>query len=249
MKILLSGALGKMGRVITAEIEKHQSLSVCAFVDVGYESTDTAHFDKMPKENVGADIIVDFSHHSAIFDIAEYAKKFSIPAVICTTGQTESEIECIKELSKEVPVFFSANMSMGIALTVELAKKSAALFPDADIEIIEKHHSAKLDSPSGTALMLAQAIKSVRENLTLMLGRNGRRVREKNEVGIHAIRAGSIVGEHEVILATEHEIITVSHAAMSRSVFADGAINASKWLIGKERGLYTMQSLVNDRKD
>ena len=249
MKILLSGALGKMGRAIMTEIEKHPSLSVCAFVDVGYESTDATHFDKMPSENVGADIIIDFSHHSAIFDIAEYAKKYGVPAVICTTGQTESEFECIKSLAEKVPVFFSANMSMGIALTVELAKKSAALFPDADIEIIEKHHSAKLDSPSGTALMLAQAIKSVRESLTLMLGRNGRRVREKNEVGIHAVRAGSIVGEHEVIIATEHEIITVSHAAQSRSVFADGAINASKWLIGKKCGLYTMQSLVNDRKD
>lgn len=245
MKILLNGALGKMGRALMTEIEKDSSLSVCAFVDVGYDKTDGARFNKMPQENVGADIIIDFSHHSAIFEIAEYAVKYGIPTVICTTGQTESELECIKELAKKVPVFFSANMSMGIALTVELAKRSAALFPDADIEIIEKHHSAKLDSPSGTALMLAQAIKTVRNELTLMLGRNGRRVREKNEVGIHAVRAGSIVGEHEVIIATKHEIITVSHAAQSRSVFADGAINAAKWLIGKECGMYNMQSLVN----
>lgn len=246
MKILLNGALGKMGRAIMAETEKDSSLSICAFVDVGYESTDAAHFNKMPEDNVGADIIIDFSHHSAIFEIAEYAKKYSIPAVICTTGQTESELECINELAKNVPVFFSANMSMGIALTVELAKRSAAVLPHADIEIIEKHHSAKLDSPSGTALMLANAIKSVRENLTLMLGRSGRRVREKGEIGIHAVRAGSIVGEHEVILATEHEIITISHAASSRSVFADGALNAAKWLVEKKTGLYTMQSLISD---
>lgn len=244
MKILLSGALGKMGKALLCEIEKDPSLSVCAFVDIGYKTADASHFNKMPSENVGADIIIDFSHHSAIFDIAEYAKKYSLPAVICTTGHTESEAQCIKELAKEVPVFFSANMSMGIALTVELAKRSAALLPDADIEIIEKHHSAKLDSPSGTALMLAEAIKSVRDSLTLMLGRSGRRVREKNEVGIHAVRAGSIVGEHEVILATQHEIITISHAASSRSVFADGAINAAKWLLDKPCGIYTMQSLV-----
>ncbi len=244
MKILLNGALGKMGKALLCEIEKDTSLSVCAFVDIGYEVTDASHFTKMPKEDVGADIIIDFSHHSAIFEIAEYAKKYSLPAVICTTGHTESESKCIEELAKEVPVFFSANMSMGIALTVELAKRSAAVLPDADIEIIEKHHSAKLDSPSGTALMLAEAIKSVRDSLTLMLGRSGRRVREKNEVGIHAVRAGSIVGEHEVILATQHEIITISHAASSRSVFADGAINAAKWLINKPCGMYTMQSLV-----
>lgn len=245
MKVLLNGALGKMGRALLTEIEKDSAVTVSAFVDVGYETTDKTHFNKMPSNDVGADIIIDFSHHSAIFEIAEYAKEYNLPTVICTTGQTESELACIKELAKKVPVFFSANMSMGIALTVELAKRSAALFPDADIEIIEKHHSAKLDSPSGTALMLAQAIKSVRENLTLMLGRNGRRVREKNEVGIHAVRAGSIVGEHEVIIATEHEIITVSHTAQSRSVFASGAINAAKWLIGKECGMYSMQSLVN----
>lgn len=246
MKILLNGALGKMGQALTEEAKKDPSLSFAAFADVGYTSTDGTHFAKMPSSDVGADVIVDFSHHSAIFDIAEYAKKYSLPTVICTTGHTEEETKCIEELAKCVPVFFSANMSMGIALTVELAKRSAAVLPDADIEIIEKHHSAKLDSPSGTALMLANAIRGVRKGLTLMLGRNGRHVREKDEIGIHAVRAGSIVGEHEVILATKHEIITISHSASSRSVFADGAINAAKWLCGKDAGMYTMQNLVND---
>ena len=125
-----------------------------------------------------------------------------------------------------------------------MLKKSAEVLPDAEIEIIEKHHSAKLDAPSGTALMLANAIKSVRNSLTFMLGRSGRREREKNEIGIHAIRAGSIVGEHEVILATKNEIITVAHSAMSRSVFADGAIAAAKWIKGKPAGMYTMQDMI-----
>ena len=246
MKILLNGALGKMGKQIIAAVENSKELSFAGFVDKCFEAADETHFSSMPNEDIGADVIIDFSHHSSVFAISEYAKKFGTPVVICTTGHTASELECINELAKTVPVFFSANMSMGIALTVELAKKSASVFPNADIEIIEKHHSAKLDSPSGTALMLADAIRGVRENMTLMLGRSGRRVREKNEVGIHAVRAGSIVGEHEVIIATEHEIITVSHSASSRSVFADGAINAAKWLLGKESGLYTMQSLVNN---
>ncbi len=246
MKILLNGALGKMGCVLREEAAKDPSLSFAALVDVGYIDTDDTHFAQMPNGSAGADVIIDFSHHSAIFDIAEYAKKYSLPTVICTTGHTEEEAKCIEELAKTVPVFFSANMSMGIALTVELAKRSAAVLPEADIEIIEKHHSAKLDSPSGTALMLANAIRSVRDGLTLMLGRNGRHVREKSEVGIHAVRAGSIVGEHEVILATKHEIISISHSASSRSVFADGAINAAKWLVTKSAGMYTMQSLVND---
>ncbi len=243
-KVLINGALGKMGRTLAETIEKDEALVATTLVDVGCGDTCGSCLAEMPKEDAGVDVIIDFSHHSSVFAVAEYAKKYGTPAVICTTGHTESELDAIKELAKCVPVFFSANMSMGIALTVELAKKSAMLMPDADIEIIEKHHSAKLDSPSGTALMLANAIKSVRSGLALMLGRSGRRVREKNEIGIHAVRAGSIVGEHEVILATEHEIVTISHSASSRSVFADGAVSAAKWLVGKPCGLYSMQDLV-----
>ncbi|MBQ6614324.1 MAG: 4-hydroxy-tetrahydrodipicolinate reductase [Clostridia bacterium] len=246
MKILLNGAHGKMGHQLLSVIERCPLMSAVCLVDKRFDETSERHFTTMPEKDVGAEVIIDFSHHSAIFDISEYAKKFSLPVVICTTGHTESELECIKKLSLCVPVFFSANMSMGIALTVELAKKSASLFHDADIEIIEKHHASKLDSPSGTALMLANAVKSVRDDTSLMLGRSGKRVRKKNEVGIHAVRAGSIVGEHEVIIATRHEIITISHTVSSRSVFADGAINAAKWLLKKDVGLYSMKDLVNN---
>lgn len=244
MKVILNGANGRMGKEVRAAIEKDGTLSIICAIDKSYEVSTAVQMTDFPAYDIGADVIIDFSHHSAIGAVAEYAKKFNVPVVLCTTGQTEEELEEVNSLAREVPVFFSANMSMGVALLCELAKKSAEVLPDADIEIIEKHHSAKLDAPSGTALMLANAIKSVREKLTLMLGRSGRREREKNEIGIHAVRAGSIVGEHEVILATKNEIITVSHSAMSRSVFADGAIAAAKWIKGKTAGLYAMQDLI-----
>ncbi len=244
MKVILNGANGRMGKEVKAAIEKDGSMAIVAAIDKSFELSTAVQLTDFPAYDIGADVIIDFSHHSAIVEVAEYAKKFNVPVVLCTTGQTEEELDRINELAKKVPVFFSANMSMGVALLCELAKKSAEVLPDADIEIIEKHHSAKLDAPSGTALMLANAIKSVREKLTLMLGRSGRREREKNEIGIHAVRAGSIVGEHEVILATKNEIITVSHSAMSRSVFADGALAAAKWIKGKAAGIYTMQDLI-----
>ena len=245
MKIILNGACGKMGKVILAAMEKDADITLAAAIDPGFTEMDATHLAAFPKEKIDADVIIDFSHHTAIGAVADYAEEFGVPVVLCTTGQTGDELARVRALATKVPVFFSANMSMGIALLVELAKKSAAVLPNADIEIIEKHHSAKLDAPSGTALMIAQAIKSVRENLTMMLGRSGRRAREKNEIGIHAVRAGSIVGEHEVILATENEIITIGHAAQSRSVFADGAIIAAKWLCGKDAGCYNMQDMIS----
>lgn len=244
MKILLNGACGKMGKAVLACMEKDASLTLVAAVDPFFTETDEMHMNILPKQNIDADVIIDFSHHTTTGAVADYAEKYSIPVVLCTTGQTEEELQRIELLAAKVPVFFSANMSMGVALLVELAKKSASVLPNADIEIIEKHHSAKLDAPSGTALMIAQAIKTVRDGLVMALGRSGRRTREKNEIGIHAVRAGNIVGEHEVILATENEIITIGHAAQSRSVFADGAIAAAKWLHGKAAGCYTMQDMI-----
>lgn len=244
MNIILNGANGRMGKEIRHALEKHDTLGIVAAIDKSFELANAIQMTDFPIYDIGADVIIDFSHHSAIYEVAEYAEKFNVPVILCTTGQTEEEMERVNALATKVPVFFSANMSMGVALLCELAKKSAEVLPDAEIEIIEKHHSAKLDAPSGTALMLANAIKSVRNSLTFMLGRSGRREREKNEIGIHAIRAGSIVGEHEVILATKNEIITVAHSAMSRSVFADGALAAAKWIKGKPAGMYSMQDMI-----
>ena len=244
MNIILNGANGRMGKELRAAIEKSEEMGIIAAIDPGFELANAIQMADFPIYDIGADVIIDFSHHSAIYKVADYAEKFNVPVVLCTTGQTEEELAEVHALAKKVPVFFSANMSMGVALLCELAKKSTEVLHDAEIEIIEKHHSAKLDAPSGTALMLANAIKSVRDKLTFVLGRNGRREREKNEIGIHAVRAGSIVGEHEVMFATKNEIITVSHSAMSRSVCADGAIAAAKWIKGKPAGIYTMQDLI-----
>ncbi len=244
MKVIVNGALGKMGKEVLACIEKDESLTLLCAIDPGFDLVHEKQMTAFPTYDIGADVIIDFSHHTAIGAVADYAEKFGTAVILCTTGQTEEELARVNDLAANVPVFFSANMSMGVALLTELAKKTASVFPDADIEIIEKHHSAKLDAPSGTALMLANAIRTVRNSLTLMLGRSGRQQREKNEIGIHAVRAGSIVGEHEVIVATKNEIITVSHSAMSRSVFADGAIAAAKWICGKKAGMYSMQDMI-----
>lgn len=192
------------------------------------------------------DCIVDFSHHSCTADLLEYAKKNRLPVVLATTGHTEEEVLAIREASAHIPVFFSYNMSLGIALLVELAKKAAIAMPEADIEIIEKHHNRKLDAPSGTAKMIADALCTVREGAYSKLGRAGNAKRDKNEIGVHAIRMGNVVGDHEVILATPNQTITLKHEAHSRSLFAEGALAAANFMVGKAAGLYDMKSLVAD---
>ena len=244
MNILLSGICGFMGREVVKLCEANYRGASLAFgVDPNGNDNVYRSLDDIPSTE-GIDCIIDFSHHSATPALLDFAIANRLPLVLCTTGHTEDEKELISKASARIPLFYSGNMSVGIALLMELAKTTAAAFPEAEIEIIEKHHSAKLDAPSGTALMLANAIRSVREKLTFMLGRSGRREREKNEIGIHAVRAGSIVGEHEIIVATKNEIITLSHSAMSRSVFADGALAAAKWICDKTAGLYAMQDMI-----
>lgn len=191
------------------------------------------------------DCIIDFSHHSCIEGILSFAKERGIPTVVATTGHTEDEIARIHEAAKHIPVFFSANMSLGVALLVELAKKVAAAMPEAEIEIIEKHHDRKLDAPSGTALMIANGIREVRPASYTKLGRSGQGKRTKEEIGIHAIRMGNIVGEHEVIVGTDNQTITIKHEAHSRALFAEGALAAADFLVGKDAGLYDMKSIVN----
>jgi 4-hydroxy-tetrahydrodipicolinate reductase len=168
--------------------------------------------------------------------------------VVATTGHTEDEIAQINEAAKHIPVFYSANMSLGIALLVELAKNAAAALPEAEIEIIERHHSRKLDAPSGTALMLANAITEVRTDAYANVGRSGYGKRTKEEIGIHAIRMGNIVGEHEVILGTKNQTITLKHEAHSRALFAEGALAAAEYIIGCDIGLYDMKSLISGTK-
>ena len=248
MNVLICGILGHMGREVLKLCQAGYRSSV-AFMGVdpnadGTESVPTYRsFSEVPS---GADIdcIVDFSHHTCAPALLEFAVENRIPTVVATTGHTEDELSAIREASRSIPVFFSANMSLGVALLVELAKKAASAMPEAEIEIIEKHHNRKLDAPSGTALMIANAIKDVRTDAFFKLGRGGQGKREKEEIGIHAIRMGNIVGEHEVIVGTENQTITLKHEAHSRALFAEGALAAAEFIVDSPAGSYDMQSLI-----
>ena len=194
-----------------------------------------------------ADCIVDFSHHSAVGELLAFAKSRGIPTVVATTGHTEEELALIKEAAMTIPVFHSANMSLGIALLIELAKTAALAMPEAEIEIIEKHHNRKLDAPSGTALMLADAICGVRPEAYTNLGRSGQGKRTREEIGIHAIRMGNVVGEHEVIIGTQSQTITLKHEAHDRALFAEGALAAAAYITPLAPGLYDMKSMVSGK--
>ena len=247
MNILISGICGFMGR----EVEKlcaegYRGARLSVGVDISADGTREkvyADFSSVPDDAI-IDCIVDFSHHSATHALLAFAVERNIPTVLCTTGHTEEELSEIHNAAKYIPVFFSANMSLGVALLVELAKKAAAALPEAEIEIIEKHHDRKLDAPSGTALMLADSIKEVRPDSYANVGRSGHGKRTKEEIGIHAIRMGNVVGEHEVILATQNQTITLKHEAHSRALFAEGALAAAEYLVNAKAGLHDMKSLV-----
>ena len=248
MKIIINGANGRMGReVVRLAEENYGGAAVAAKVDAFFENPDNVtEFKKLSEFSGEADCIIDFSHHSLTTELLSYAAENSIPVVVATTGHTEDELAEINAAAEKVPVFFSANMSLGVALLTELAKKTAKAFPYADIEIIEKHHNRKADAPSGTALLLANAIKEIRKNAKFIFGRGGQAKRMPEEIGIHAVRMGNIVGEHEVIVGTDTQTITLKHEAHSRALFAEGAVKAAEFLCGKKCGLYDMQSMIND---
>lgn len=242
MKIILNGANGKMGKEIE-KLAEVKGVDIVAGVDVTNESG-YRHIGEVSEK---ADCIIDFSNHLATVEICEYVKKTGTAVIFAATGQTEEEKEMISSCSRYAPVFFSANMSVGVALLIELAKKAAAAMPDADIEIVEAHHNRKLDAPSGTALMLAEAVKRVRSKAKFVLGRSGHAKREKDDIGISSIRMGNIVGMHEVIIGTDAQTITIKHEAHSRALFAEGAISAAEFLIKQPVGLYTMQNMIADK--
>lgn len=250
MNILLTGICGHMGgEVAKLCLDGYRGAALAAGVDpaaIEYGSVPVySEIERVPFD-LDVDCIIDFSHHSATPEILAFAKSRGIAAVIATTGHTEEETAEISDAAKHIPIFFSANMSLGVALLVELAKNAARAMPDAEIEIIEKHHDRKLDAPSGTALMLANAIREVRPAAYPNVGRSGNGKRDRDEIGIHAIRMGNVVGEHEVIVATQNQTITIKHEAHSRALFAEGAIAAAAFIIGRESGLYNMNSLVEN---
>lgn len=243
MKILINGVCGRMGSELLKIVKSgYCGATLAAGVDINAGSGD--FYTSLYDVNESADCLIDFSHHSCTSDILKYAVERNLPVVIATTGHTAEELKMMESASEKIPLFHSANMSLGVALLLELAKTAAKTIPDADIEIIETHHNRKEDAPSGTALMIANALKTVRETAKLVFGRYGSAKREKGEIGIHAVRLGNIVGKHEVILGTDTQTIVISHECHTRSVFAEGAVNAAAFLIGKPAGMYDMQSMI-----
>ncbi len=241
MKIIVNGALGFMGREVIKLIEADDSLTLAARVDaLGGEGILTSLCDFKGE----ADVVIDFSHHAATKELIDAAIELKLPLVLATTGQTPEENEYIKANADKLPLFFSANMSLGVAMLTKLSRECAKMFPDADIEIVEKHHTRKLDAPSGTALMLARAMSEERKETKFVYGRCGQSKREKAEIGIHALRLGDTVGEHEIIIDLGPETLSLKHTAHSRSLFAKGALEAAIFLAGKENGLYTMTELI-----
>ena len=241
MKIILNGACGRMGKVITAIADRSAEYEIVAAVDsLGGDGVYTALHDYEGE----ADCIVDFSHHLATPVLLAYAVQRKLPLVIATTGHTEDELALIREASGEIPIFFSYNMSLGIAVLTDMAKKVAAIYSDADIEIVEVHHNRKLDVPSGTALMIADAIRSVRDGAELVVGRHTNGKRSEKEIGIHSLRMGNVFGEHEVHIATDTEVLTIKHEVKDRSVLGEGALRAAAFLKDKPCGLYAMSDMV-----
>ena len=249
VRILLCGCFGKMGRVIQQLVAGRTDCTIAAGVDLFADSTAAfPAYTNIADVQEEADVIIDFSHPSLLTPILSYAaQKGGIPAVLCTTGYSAEQVEALKTAAQTQPDFYSRNMSLGINLLIELSKKAAKVLGDQfDIEIIEKHHNQKIDAPSGTALMLADAIASVRDGETqYVYDRHAqRKKREKSEIGLHAVRGGTIVGEHEVVFAGNHEVITLSHSAQSKELFATGAVNAAVYMCGKGPGLYDMSDMI-----
>ncbi|MBR1820971.1 MAG: 4-hydroxy-tetrahydrodipicolinate reductase [Clostridia bacterium] len=242
MNIVINGANGRMGRILAEAIEQGGADAVAAKVDWSYAAGDG--YSELKQYEGPADVVIDFSNHTATAAVAEYCAARKLPVVVATTGQTEAELAQIQALSQSVPVFLSANMSIGIALLAELAKKAASVFPEADIEIIERHHNQKLDVPSGTALLLARRVREAKPEAEFLVGRRENGKRTRNEIGIHSLRYGNEVGTHEIIIATGSETITLKHEAENRALFAQGALAAAAFLIGRAPGLYDMRSIV-----
>ncbi|MBQ8833920.1 MAG: 4-hydroxy-tetrahydrodipicolinate reductase [Oscillospiraceae bacterium] len=239
MKAVICGANGAMGKLICGILGDE----VAGKVSIDGENNVPKTFAELGK--VEADVVIDFSHHTAIADVLAYAKAIGAAAVIGTTGHTPEEKEMIFSAAKEIPVFYSGNMSLGIAVLCRLAKQAAAAFPDADIEIVEVHHTRKVDAPSGTALMLFNAIKEVRPQAVANCGRAGEGKRTKEEIGISSLRLGNVVGVHEIHINTGTQALTLRHEAITRAMLADGAVDAARFMEGKGVGLYNMENLLN----
>ena len=249
VKIIMHGCNGKMGQVITDMVKNDDTAEIVAGIDV-VDNRDNGYpvFTDIDACDVPADVIIDFAAAVAVDKLLDYSVKHKIPVVLCTTGLSEAQIAKVEEASRKVAVLRSANMSLGINTLMKLLKEAANIFAPAgyDIEIVEKHHNQKVDAPSGTALALADSINEARNNEYEYVYdiSQVRKKRDKKELGISAVRGGTIVGEHEVIFAGVDEVIEFKHTAYSKSVFAKGAVEAGKYLAGKSAGLYNMSDVI-----
>jgi len=246
--IAICGANGKMGKTIVGCVAERSNCKVVAGIDINTTKYSDFPIYSSPKDlSENPDVIIDYSNPNTLDGLLEHCLVTGTAVVFATTGYNDEQIAKIKKASEQIPVFFTFNMSLGINLLVGLAQKAASVLGDRfDVEIIEKHHNLKIDAPSGTALMIANAINEVYDNsLQFVYDRHSqRKKRDKKEIGIHSVRGGTIVGEHEVIFAGNDEVISISHSATSKTVFAEGSINAAVYLKGKQAGLYDMASLI-----
>lgn len=250
-KIAVVGCNGKMGGFVAEAVKENENcealFGIDAFGESKYDFPVYKSFDEAADK---PDVIIDFSNPAALDGMLAYALKNSVPCVICTTGYSQEQVEKIKAASKKIAVFYSGNMSLGINLLIELAKQATKVLGGSfDIEIVEKHHNLKVDAPSGTALMIADAVSDTLEKEPQYVydRHSYRKKRSKNEIGIHSVRGGTIVGEHEVIFAGHDEVVTVTHQAQSKQVFAVGAVNAALFLSSQGAGMYQMSDLLADK--
>ncbi len=246
--IILNGCGGKMGRVVESVVNSDENCRIVAGIDTAAASAEYPVFSSASQCTVAADVIIDFSTAAAVSELLDFSAEKQMPVVLCTTGLSEELNEKVKETSKTAAVLKSANMSVGVNLIISLAQKAAEMLFDSgfDIEILEKHHNQKIDAPSGTALAIADAVnETLDEKMEYVYDRSKtRQKRERKEIGMHAVRGGTIVGEHDVIFAGKDEIVTLSHQAMSKEIFAVGAVKAAKFLAGKPAGLYSMKDVM-----
>lgn len=236
MEIIIHGT-GAMGRLLKEIAESYEDIKITGFAD---ELTDET-----------GDIIIDFSHYSRLDALLDYSKNKRIPLIVATTGYSNETMRKIEETVKEIPVLLSSNMSLGVNLLNDILERIVpVLYGNYDIEVVEKHHNKKVDSPSGTGKTLVETIeRSCPEKMKEQYGREGNSKRERNEIGIHSLRGGTIVGEHSVLFCGEDEIIEIKHTAMSKKIFAMGALKAARFLVGKEAGLYTMKDIFKNQEE
>lgn len=249
VKVLLCGANGKMGHAVRNAAAETENVKIVAGFDINTQCDDFPIYDDFNKITEEIDCIIDFSNCEVVGEVLNFARETKTPAIICTTGLSKEQTSMIEFYSREIPIFFSANMSIGVNLMMDLARKASQILDGSfDIEIIEKHHNQKLDAPSGTALALADAIsESVSFAPQYTYDRHSvRKKRDKNEIGIHAVRGGNIVGEHTIIFAGNDEVVEIKHSATSKNVFAVGAVRAALFMKGKEPGLYNMTDLIKE---